>query len=222
MTPAPELEILFQDEFLIAINKPAGHLVHPADEPKDDDLVAMKILRDQIGQKVYTIHRLDRPTCGVLLFGLEPSATKKLHRALEDHSIKKSYQAIIEGIPPLNSWTCEEPLQKSSDKPEQEAKTDFTVIECGMAKGIQLTKIACRLHTGRFHQIRKHLLHCGHPIVGDYRYATIEHSDYLSTILQTDKKMLLQASDLTFAHPITNDSISIQCPEPDYFPVLTP
>ena len=94
LAPATPLNILYQDEWLVAVDKPAGHLVHPADQPQEDDLVTMKILRDQIGRLVYNVHRIDRPTTGVLLFGIDSSVAKHLHRALERHEVQKTYLAL--------------------------------------------------------------------------------------------------------------------------------
>jgi tRNA pseudouridine65 synthase len=221
---AEELNILYQDEWLVAIDKPAGHLVHPAESPQPDDLVAMKILRDQIGKRVNTIHRIDRPTSGVLLFGLEKKATKKLHKALELHDFDKSYWAVVHGKAPAQQWECHEPIQKEEGEPAREAHTSFRVLESRKLEvlasiaeeldghGDVLTLIEAIPHTGRFHQIRRHLLHAGIPIVGDYRYAGIETSDRLGELLGTDTRMLLQAKSLTLDHPITNEKLTITAP----------
>lgn len=217
--PQP-LTILFQDEHLVAIDKPAGHLVHPAEEPQQDDLVAMKILRDQIGQRVHTIHRLDRPTCGVLLFGLDPDSAKSLHRSFEQHKVTKIYHAIIEGEPKQESWSCDTPLQKYPDHPFKAAKTEFKKLRSGSIKNYTFSLIQCRPLTGRFHQIRRHLLESDNPITGDYRYNSIERCDLISGELGTQKKMLLLAHSLTFPHPTTGSPVQVNCPAPEYFPTL--
>jgi tRNA pseudouridine65 synthase len=221
---AEELNILYQDEWLVAIDKPAGHLVHPAESPQPDDLVAMKILRDQIGKRVNTIHRIDRPTSGVLLFGLEKLAASKLHRALELHDFDKSYWAVVQGKAPAEQWECHEPIQKEEGAPVRDAHTSFRVLEsrkvdalAGDAaqcdgRGDVLTLIEAVPHTGRFHQIRRHLLHAGIPIVGDYRYAGIETSDHLGELLATGTRMLLQAKSLTIDHPTTGVKLTITAP----------
>lgn len=226
---AEKLNILYQDEWLVAIDKPAGHLVHPANEPKEGDMVAMKILRDQIGKRVHTIHRLDRPTSGVLLFGIEKSAARKLHKALEVHDFDKSYWAVIQGKAPAEHWECHEPIQKEDDEPAREAHTSFRVLESQKIEALAsvaeqldgsgdiLTLIEASPHTGRFHQIRRHLLHAGAPIVGDYRYAGIETSDRLGELLETDTRMLLQAKSLTLDHPITGDKLTITAPVGENF-----
>ncbi len=219
MVPEP-LSILFQDDYLVAIDKPAGHLVHPADEPQADDLVAMKILRDQIGQRVHPIHRLDRPTCGVLLFGLEQEAAKHLHRAFELREVSKTYHALVEGDDTPESWTNSTPLQKSPEHPFKEASTVFKTLRRGTIKGRAFSLIACSPVTGRFHQIRQHLLESGYPIVGDYRYNDIAHCNLISDLLETNQRMLLQAHALTFPHPHSATAMTIHCPAPSYFPSL--
>ena len=207
------LHIIYQDEWLVAVDKPAGHLVHPADNPQDGDLVTMKILRDQIGTHVYNIHRIDRPTTGVLLFGINRNAARALHRALERHEVKKAYRAIVFGEPPAETWECHEPLQKSDDAPLRDAHTSFHVLQ----RHGQLTLLEAIPHTGRTHQIRKHLLHAGIPIVGDYRYAGVEISDQLGKQLGTGTRMLLQSHQIAFQHPVTEAQTTIIAPNDPMF-----
>jgi tRNA pseudouridine65 synthase len=219
-----ELNILYQDEWLVAIDKPAGHLVHPAEAPQEGDLVAMKILRDQIGERVHTIHRIDRPTSGVLLFGIEKAAARKLHKALASHDFDKSYWAVVQGKAPADQWECHEPIQKDEDAPARDAHTSFRVLESRKVEALAsvaeqldgqgdiLTLIEAIPHTGRFHQIRRHLQHIDIPIVGDYRYAGIETSDKLGELLGTDTRMMLQAKELTIDHPVTGEKLTIKAP----------
>ena len=203
------LDILYQDEWIIAVDKPAGQLVHPADEPKPDDEVTMKILRDQIGQPVETIHRLDRPTTGVLLFGLCRNTAKKLRRSFEDQQVSKTYLAMAFGTPTEFEWLCQEPIQKNDDSPLKAAETKFTKL-AGLGNDYSLIEASPR--TGRFHQIRRHLLHCGHPIVGDYRYSGIERCEKASQQLGIGTRMLLQASRIEFPHPISGELTIIEAP----------
>lgn len=215
--PNEPLEILYQDEWLVAVNKPAGHLVHPADQPQEDDLVTMKILRDQLGRLVYNVHRLDRPTTGVLLFGLDSSATKYLHRAFERHDMKKTYLAIVRGSPDNTQWQCHEPIQKEHGKPIREAHTSFQLLEKALIKETTISLIKATPHTGRFHQIRRHLLHTGTPIAGDYRYAGIEQSHEIGALLGSGTRMLLQAHSIAFDHPVTGDYLIIKAPADEHF-----
>lgn len=212
------LTILYQDEWLVAVDKPAGHLVHPADNPQEDDQVTMKILRDQIGQLVYNIHRIDRPTTGVLLFGTDRDVARCLHRALEQHEVRKTYWAIVSGSAPDTPWECSDPLQKSDGAPYREAHTSFACLERTQAHDLPpecaqtLSLIQACPHTGRFHQIRRHLLQHKLPIVGDYRYAGIEQSNLLGSLLGTGTRMLLQSKSISFTHPVTGCETSIEAP----------
>jgi len=211
MSSAP-LEILYQDEWLVVVNKPAGYLVHPAEDPQPDHLVMMKILRDHLGCYVYPIHRLDRPTCGVLLFGIDKQVAKKLHKAFELQQTQKVYHAVVPGIPAATQWSCSEPLQKETGKPLRSALTDFKVLDSTKIEQESMSLIEARPKTGRFHQIRRHLLHAGFPIVGDYRYHDIERCDILSEKFDLNQRMLLQAKTLTFTHPVTNESLTVSSP----------
>ena len=195
----------------MVIHKPAGHIVHPAEQPQAGDLVAMKILRDQIGVRVYNIHRIDRPTAGILLFGIDREVSKSLHQNLADGRMEKVYWAVVEGKPELAAWNCEAPIQKDADAPVRQAHTDFQVlktVEHRSGKTISLIKAVP--HTGRFHQIRRHLLDAGHPIIGDYRYAGISTSDANGELLGTGTRMLLLAKSLTFKHPKTGETVHVE------------
>lgn len=202
------LSILFRDEWIVAVDKPAGQLVHPANEPADGDLVTMKILRDQIGREVHVIHRLDRPTTGVLLFATDQETARMLHAAFENREVEKVYWAVVDGQPAHEQWTCQEPIQKEDGKP-REAVTAFQVLE---SLAGNLTLVEARPKTGRFHQIRRHLLHAGTPIVGDYRYAGIERSDQLGAMIGTGTRMLLQAGSLKLRHPRFREDLFIEAP----------
>ena len=171
--------------------------------------MTMKILRDQIGQRVHLIHRLDRPTSGVLLFATEKSAAQRLNKAFEKREVAKLYWAVVNGTPDRDMWVCEEPIQKEEGAVIRSAETSFRILE--RLDG-DLALIEARPKTGRFHQIRRHLLHAGHPIVGDYRYADEDHCDALGAELGTGTRMLLQAKSLRFIHPVTDADLLIEAP----------
>lgn len=226
MSTTPSLNILYQDEWMVAIDKPAGWLVHPASDPQEGDLVAMKVLRDQIGERVYTIHRIDRPTTGVLLMGIDREISQALHQALADHQMQKTYWAIIHGRTPDTEWDCTQPIQKEPDKPIRDAQTSFQLLETVRHPALtnspdiqedKLSLIQATPHTGRFHQIRRHLLHTGFPIIGDYRYGGIERCDQLGTLLDTSSRMLLMAKKLAFKHPVTKSHVTIEAPTDPMF-----
>lgn len=206
--PLP-LSILYEDEWIIAVDKPAGQLVHPSGDPRPEDEVTMKILRDQIGRRVRVAHRLDRPTSGVLLFALEDTAEKALREAFSARRIEKTYWAIVDGRPGDSEWVCEAPLAKDPDSEPQPARTEFRLLE---TLRHDLSLVEARPITGRFHQIRKHLLGAGLPIVGDYRYAGAERSDALGGLLGTGTRMLLQSRRLGLVHPCTGEPLLIEAP----------
>ncbi len=213
--PSIPLEILYQDQWLAVIHKPAGHLVHPTETPQPDDLVSMKILRDQIEERVYSIHRLDRPTAGVLLFGIDREASKLLHKNLAEKEMQKTYWAIIKGKPTQQQWDCHASIQKHETAPVRDAHTSFTCLKTFQhSSGTELSLIEATPHTGRFHQIRRHLLEAGHPIVGDYRYAGIEACDSDGELLGTGTRMLLLAKSLELEHPVTGETLKIETTDP--------
>ncbi|MDA7881539.1 pseudouridine synthase [Akkermansiaceae bacterium] len=191
------------------MDKPAGQMVIPADHPQPGDEVTMKILRDQIGRQVHPIHRLDRPTSGVLLFATDRDVARELHFAFERHEVIKTYLAVIDGFPDLDEWTCREPLAKNDTSEAKPAETHFRILQ---KISSELTLVEALPKSGRFHQIRRHLAHEGFPIVGDYRYAGIERCDQLGQELKTGSRMLLQAKSLRFQHPVTSESLLIEAP----------
>jgi tRNA pseudouridine65 synthase len=207
------LPILFQDEWLVAIDKPPGVLVHPSDQPKPDDLVAMKILRDQVGEKIHVIHRLDQPTSGVLIFATDRRAARKIRQDFEKRRIKKRYLAMVHGRPSTDRWTCRAPLKKTPEAPKRSAETSFKVLE---KERPQIALVEAIPNSGRFHQIRRHLLHSGHPIIGDFRYQHYNICKEAGERLGIGTRMLLQAKSLEFRHPITKNQLTIEAPEDPY------
>jgi len=203
------LQILYQDDSLVAVNKPAGQLVHPSDHPQPGDEVTMKILRDQIGHQVHPLHRIDRPTCGVVLFSTEARVVRILRPAFDENRIKKTYLAVVLGQPDYESHLCQLPLRKREDSPLQEARTLIKVLQ---KISPDLTLLEAQPQTGRFHQIRRHLKLLGTPIVGDYRYAGPERCDSYGKKLNIGTRMLLQAKELAFVHPETGDLLTISAP----------
>lgn len=209
--------LLYEDESLIVVDKEAGHLVHASDEPQPSDIVTMKLVRDFVGHKIYPTHRLDRPTCGVLLFAKTKTVARALNRAFERKQIEKCYHAIALGHPEKESWTCTEPLQKDETHPWKDATTDFRVLHL-FPEG--LVWLEARPLTGRYHQIRRHLALSRHSIVGDYFYTKYETCEEWDQKLQLGKRMLLQCKSLTFCHPISKQTTTIEAPKDPIFPSI--
>jgi tRNA pseudouridine65 synthase len=211
------LRILYQDKFFVVIDKPPGMLVHPVSEPVEAEWIAMKRLRDQLGQRVFPAHRLDRPTSGVLLFALDQSTAALSQQAFEKRKVVKTYQAIVCGIAP-EKWICETPLGTNAEDEPLPARTLFERIAVRKAGSfpaspeLVLTLLKITPTTGRFHQIRRHLLEAGFPVVGDFRYAGMERSYELGEILGIGTRMLLQAKALEMDHPHTGARFKIEAP----------
>lgn len=216
MTP---LTILFEDEHLVAIDKPAGMIVHAGRDPEGPEWIAMKRLRDQLGRQVYPVHRLDRPTSGVLLFALDARTNGLTQKSFEQRRVVKTYHAIVCGIAP-EAWCCETPLSATPDEPLKEARTEFRRLRSSTVSGdpaLKLSLIEVQPRTGRFHQIRRHLLEAGFPIVGDFWYAGQERSFELGERLGSGTRMLLKAMVLELPHPHTGELLRIEAPEDEEF-----
>ena len=211
------LRILHLDEHLVAIDKPAGMIVHPGRDDDDAEWIAMKRVRDELGQQVYVVHRLDRPTSGVLLFARDKATCALVQQCFELRKVEKTYLAVVDGIAAA-SWCCETPLRKSPEEAALSARTDFERLQVAEAGSfpanprLSLSLVEARPFTGRYHQIRRHLQEEGFPIVGDYRYAGKDRSDELGAILGTGTRMLLQAKALELRHPYTGERLRIEAP----------
>jgi tRNA pseudouridine65 synthase len=165
----PDIEILYRDASLVAVNKPSGLAVHRG--WADDDAFAMTLVRDALGQWVYPVHRLDRGASGVLLFALSPEAARIVCGQFERHEVEKRYVALVRGAPP-ETITVDHPLRPDNSDVPQAAITDVRRLQ-------QLGRYAwveARPRNGRLHQIRRHLKHLSCPIIGDVKYGKGEHN----------------------------------------------
>lgn len=167
-----KLEIIYQDQNLVAINKPHGLLVHRTNIANDAKVFALQELRNQLGQHVYPVHRLDRKTSGVLLFALDKSRQKEISKLFQEGKIHKSYIALVRGYLKGNG-TVDYDL-KSDKGTSQKAVTHYKTLEqyeinlpLGKHMTSRYTLVELKPETGRFHQLRKHMAHIFHPIIGD-------------------------------------------------------
>lgn len=217
----PLLEILYQDDFLVAINKPHGLMVHRSNIAIDVDEFALQQLRDQLGIKVYPIHRIDRKTSGILLFSKDKTINKDLHMMFQDRKVSKKYLAIVRGFTE-DSETIDYPL-KRDDNVMQEAVTYYKTInktELDLPYSGHPTSRYSMLElspeTGRTHQIRRHLAHIRHPIIGDRPHGCNKQNKLFKEKWSMNS-MLLHAYSLEFQHPITGDNLTIKAkPSPEF------
>ena len=199
------LEILFENEEIVAINKPHGLLVHPTSMAKDADEFAMQRLRDQIGQKVYPAHRLDRKTSGVLLFSKTPATNRILQELFRERQVNKTYEAIVRGFVEPEGH-IDYPLTKEGG-PKQMATTDYQLIQhyeiplpFGKFQTSRYSLVELIPHTGRYHQLRKHMAHIFHPILGDRPHGCNKQNRLWKEQFGMTT-MLLHASSLAFELP---------------------
>ena len=215
------LEILYEDKYLVAINKPSGLLVHKSMIDRHEIYFAMKMLRNQIGKWVYPIHRLDKPTSGVLLFALDKQTAKLLSQEFKDKKIKKTYICVVRGYTDslgIIDHPLKEKLDKIADKnmKEKEAKEAIThyktisQIELDFAVGkyekTRYSLVEVQPKTGRKHQIRRHMKHLSHHILGDTKYGRGEHNKFIRKEYDCHR-LLLHASSLEIIHPYTKEML---------------
>ena len=215
------LDILFRDEYLIAINKPHGLLVHRSPIAADVEEFALQLLRNQIGQKVNPVHRLDRKTSGALLFAFDKKTEIEMQKQFAENKIKKVYLAIVRGHTEKNG-TIDYPLRKENGTLQDAFTTYQTLnqVELDVPFGKHLTSryslIEATPATGRMHQLRKHFAHIFHPIIGDRTHGCNKQNKLFKEKWEMDT-MLLHAQSLTFTHPITSNEIIIEASIQDEF-----
>ena len=218
------LEIVFQDDYFVAVNKPAGMLVHRSWLDKHETQFVMQTLRDQIGQHVFPLHRLDKPTPGVLIFALSSEIASSVMPMFANHEMNKTYHAIVRGWieqAGVLDYPLKVELDKIADKhatldkEAQDAITDYQPIaktELPIAMGKFPTTRYCMMElkprTGRKHQLRRHMAHLRHPIIGDTSHGDGKHNKLFRHELDSHR-LLLHASSLSFIHPFTGESVAI-------------
>ncbi len=226
------LEILYKDTHLVAINKPAGLLVHRSLIDKGETQFALQLVRDQIGQYVYPLHRLDKPTSGVLVFALDKETARAMSIGLQSHACHKTYLSVVRGY--INKqgvidYPLQEQLDKMTDakardnKAAQEAVTAYAriaTLELPFAvsryKTARYSLVRLMPKTGRKHQLRRHMKHLLHPIVGDTTHGRGEHNRFFRERFGSHR-LLLHAQTLRFIHPKSHKEICIEADIDDVF-----
>lgn len=224
-----DLTVAFEDEHLIAIDKPSGLLVHRSWLAKEATEFALQRVRDQIGQRVYPVHRLDRPTSGILLFAKNVETARLMTAAFTERQVGKSYHAVVRGY--LGDGRLDYPLREELDKiadkladQDKEAQPAITDYEC-LAQ-IELPYAVSKKHatsryslmhlhpqTGRKHQLRRHMSHLRHPIIGDTNHGDGRHNRFFREHFDCHR-LLLAATRLEFQHPHENETVRIELPVP--------
>jgi 23S rRNA pseudouridine1911/1915/1917 synthase len=218
--PLP-LDVVYEDQDLLIINKAAGMVVHPAPGHHDDTLVNALLARypdihwDTADQRPGIIHRLDKDTSGLIIVARNITTQAALVEQMKRREIVKRYLALVEGVVALDQGSIDAPIGRDPRHRQQmtitalssrEARTHFRVLE----RFARHTMLLLELETGRTHQIRVHLKAIGHPIAGDPVYGSGNTIRGLSL-----KRQFLHAYQLKFTHPITGASIDVEVPLPD-------
>lgn len=215
------LEILFEDDSLIAINKPHGLLVHRTALDRHATEFALQMVRDKIGQRVFPIHRLDRKTSGVLLLAKSSLIHKELSNAWAERRVEKTYLAIVRGFTE-ESGVIDYALRNERGT-IQEAITKYTTLnqsEIDLPQGKFSTSryslVELKPVTGRMHQLRRHMSHIFHPIIGDRPHGCNKQNKLFKEKFSMES-MMLHAESLTFCHPVSQQNLTfIATPFPEF------
>ncbi|RQO66229.1 pseudouridylate synthase [Pedobacter sp. KBW06] len=215
------LEIVYQDDHLIAINKPHGLLVHRSSIANDAKEFALQLLRDQVNRHVSPVHRLDRKTGGLLLFAFEKDVEIAMHQQFQNGEVQKKYLAVLRGYAPDNG-EIDYPLAKENGT-MQEAFTAYVTLkraELDVAFGKHPTSryslVEATPTTGRMHQLRRHFAHIFYPIIGDRKHGCNKQNKFFKEEWEMTT-MLLHASELIFTHPVTKEQIQLKAGVQDEF-----
>ena len=215
------LDVIYEDEDILVVNKPKGMVVHPAVGNPDGTLVNAVMAHcdgnlSGIGGKLRPgiVHRLDKDTSGLIIVAKNDKAHIKLSEQIQNREVKKVYLALVRGIIPENEATINMPIARSNkdrkkmavDKKGKVAITHFKVIK----RFEKYTYLEVTIETGRTHQIRVHMAEIGHPVVGDYTYSNGKNEFNV-------EGQMLHAKSLDFIHPITGKKIHLEAPLPEYF-----
>ncbi len=229
------LEILYQDEYLVAIHKPAGLLVHRSELDRHETRFAVQLLRDQLGRRVQPVHRLDRGTSGILLFAFDPAIAAAMTAQFESVAVRKTYIAIVRGWPEMEGL-IDHPLPVIRDAYEAPAR-DGAAPQCSLTTWHRLATVelpvqvdryptsryallALYPETGRRHQIRRHLKHVSYPIVGDATYGKGRHNRMFAERFGVNR-MFLAGWRLECRHPASGVALDIRAPlAPDFANVV--
>ena len=213
------LDILYQDDALIAVNKPAGLAVHRSKMVGNADTFLIDVLREQVGGTLYLAHRLDRATSGVLLIARSTEIAAALGEQFMGRDVHKQYLTVVRGWPEPAEGMIDYPLPGSRESgPRREARTCYrrlATVEVPIALGRYSQQryawVLAEPQTGRFRQIRKHMAHIHHPVMGDCQHGRSDHNRLYKQYFSCHR-MLLHAWRLSFRHPVDGRPMVLEAP----------
>ncbi len=218
--PTAPLRVVFQDDHYVVVHKPAGLLVHRSALDSRETQFLVQLLRDQIGQRVFPVHRLDKPTQGAIVLALDSDAARKMQVHFDDGLVTKTYIAVVRGYAPVEV-RVDHPLRDRPDsridRRELQVRDSTTLVRrvatsefatpVGRYATSRYSLVECQPLTGRRHQIRRHMKHLRHPIVGDPVYGDGPHNRFWRDQLGI-AGLLLAATKLSFPHPYTGEQVT--------------
>ncbi|MDA3800201.1 MAG: pseudouridine synthase [Kiritimatiellae bacterium] len=217
------LNIIYEDDSIVAVDKPDGVLVHKSRISRDH-VFLLQLVRDQIGQFVFPVHRLDRPTSGVILFAKSSEYANHLVQQFTNREIKKKYIAVVRGEL-IDDFVVDYALAED-DEEKKDAVTEFKVLKSSHFEYqineypiVKYSIVEAFPKTGRMHQIRKHLKHVHHPIIGDTKYGDGKHNRAFREKFNI-RRLLLHALEISFRSPMTNEIMILTAPLPIEFSLL--
>ncbi|WP_288371004.1 pseudouridine synthase [uncultured Marinobacter sp.] len=221
----PLMEI-YRDPWLLAVHKPAGLLVHRSPIDKHETEFALQYARAlNGGEHVYPVHRLDRPTSGVLLFARDPDTARTVGQAMMAGEVNKTYLAVVRGWT-QESGTIDHPLKdepedrrlRGTEQPVRDALTHYRrlatteiPVEIERYPTSRYSLVELYPKTGRKHQLRRHMKHINHPIIGDANHGRGRHNRYFAERFGQGR-LMLAATELVLTHPVTGEELVLKAP----------
>ncbi|MCC6558553.1 MAG: pseudouridylate synthase [Polyangiaceae bacterium] len=200
------MDVLLLAPRFVVVAKPSGLLVHRG--WGEDPVTALELVRDRVGRRVYPVHRLDRATSGALIFALDPDAARALHERIEAGEVEKRYLALVRGVPP-GEGVIDHPIPRREGGPRVPAVTAFRRLHAGEAYSL----VEARPRTGRLHQVRRHMKHISHPLLGDANYG----KGALNRLYRERfglARLALHAAEIAFIDPWTGAPARVAAPLP--------
>ena len=205
------VSVLFRDEYLLAVNKPSGLLVHRG--WGRDSIVLTDLVKEMLGVKVvHPLHRLDRGTSGVVLFALDARTARRMGPGFEDGSVEKHYLALVRGET-QKEGIIDHPIPRTEGGPRVEAITNYRRLAIAEIEPRHVSWVEAIPRTGRLHQVRRHLKHISHPVIGDANYGKGAINREMAERWGL-KRLALHARSLSLTHPKTGEEIVFTSPVP--------
>lgn len=216
------LRILYRDDHLVAVDKPPGLLVHRTGLDAGETRFALQLLRDQLKRPVWPVHRLDKGTSGVLLFALDAPTARAMGQAFEaGEGLQKCYRAVVRGWP-AGEDLIDHPLRRMPDDMRhqreewQDARTRYRTLERyelplpqGRFPSTRCALVELQPLTGRRHQLRRHMKHLSHPLIGDATHGKGALNRALAELLDV-RRLWLHALQLEFRHPVSGEAVRLE------------